>query len=345
MLEAGRDLSPLVPQMYDISGWSHRLLWGASVDIVRDGPLRTFSLPVSVASPTGGVSARPGEDLLLNVADGKDAQALNALLDAGVTVRWAAAGAAVVPASARRLAATVADRYGVRFVGAPSGAGGPVLRRPVLAAAVSADELFVLRDLGYDVRPVSTAVLNAGFDWSGVSTLVVSSGLVYTSLDADARTALDAFLARGAVVTRGVTGARFNTAANLLPVTGVAGRADANGVMSVTNGSGPVAAGALPHAFIYSPVWFTAIGAGVTVEQRYGSLVAGHWLSDDDGTGGADQGAGQASVVSGVAARGTATVLFGTEPMFRAHPKGMYGQVARAIYWSTSTVSAAVPTA
>jgi hypothetical protein len=213
----------------------------------------------------------------------------------------------------------------------------------VLAAAVAADELFVLRDLGYDVRPVSTAVLNAGFDWSGVSTLVVSSGLVYTSLNADARAALDAFLAGGAVVTRGATGARFNANAGLLPVTAVPGRGDANGVMSVTNGSGPVAGGALPNAFVYSPLWFTGIGAGVTVEQRYGTLIAGHWLSDEDGNGGQDQAAGQASVVSGVAARGTATVLFGTEPMFRAHPKGMYAQVARAIYWSTSTVSATAP--
>ena len=55
----------------------------------------------------------------------------------------------------------------------------------------------------------------------------------------------------------------------------------------------------------------------MTVEQRYAAnapLVAGHWLPDDDGTGGPDQAAGQAAVVSGVAARGTRTVLFGTQP-------------------------------
>jgi hypothetical protein len=29
-------------------------------------------------------------------------------------------------------------------------------------------------------------------------------------------------------------------------------------------------------------------------------------------------------------------VLFGTEPMFRDHPKGLYAQVANALYWVAS---------
>jgi hypothetical protein len=107
----------------------------------------------------------------------------------------------------------------------------------------------------------------------------------------------------------------------------VVGRGDANGVVRVT--------GNAEHAFVYSPLWFTNLGAGVTAEQRYATgnpLVAGHWLSEDDGTGGPLQAAGQAAVVSGVAAKGTAMVMFGTEPLFRAHPKGSFAQVARAIY-------------
>ena len=77
----------------------------------------------------------------------------------------------------------------------------------------------------------------------------------------------------------------------------------------------------------------------MTVEQRYAAgnpLVAGHWRADDDGAGGPDQAAGQAAVVSGAGARGTRAVLFGTEPLFRAHPKGLYAQFARAVYWTTS---------
>jgi hypothetical protein len=81
-------------------------------------------------------------------------------------------------------------------------------------------------------------------------------------------------------------------------------------------------------------MWFT--GAGFTVEQRYAGdpLVAGHWLPVEPGVGGPEQAAGQAAVVSGVTARGGRAVLFGTEPLFRAHPKGLYAQVGRALYWT-----------
>ncbi|HEU4425739.1 MAG TPA: M14 family zinc carboxypeptidase [Pilimelia sp.] len=339
MLEAGRDISANVPQMYDISGWSHRLLWGASVDIVRAGRLPHATVAVRRAAPTGGVSAGPGADLLLTLTDSRDVRAVDALLDQGVRVRWRDDGTVVVPASARRAAAALAHRLGVRFTAAHGGGRGTLLRSPVVAAAAAPDELFALRQMGFDVRPVSTAVLNGGFDLSGVDVLFVSSGLSYTGLNPAARAAVDAFLARGGVVTRGATGAAFNADAGLLPVTAVPGRADANGVVSVIGGNGPVASRGLPHSFVFSPLWFTGVGAGVVVEQRYAAgnpLVAGHWKSEDDGSGGPDQAAGQAAVVSGVAAKGTATVLFGTEPLFRDHPKGLYAQVARAIFWSTT---------
>lgn len=339
ILEAGRDISADVPQMYDISGWSHRLLWGASVAVSRRDAPRVPTRPVAVAGPTGGVLAPPGHDLLLTLVDGKDVRAANALLGQGIALRWQGDGAVVVPAAARGAAVAVADQLGVRFTRAPAGPRGAALQRPVLAAAVAPDELLVLRELGFEVRPVSTAILNAGFDFAGVDALFVSSGLSYAGLAGAARAALDEFLARGAVLGRGATGARFNADAGLLAVRAVAGRTDANGVVSVVNGDGPVGANALPHSFVYSPIWFTDLGAGVTAEQRYastGPLVAGHWRSNDDGTGGPGQAAGQAAVVSGVGGRGTPTVLFGTEPLFRAHPKGLYAQVGGAALWATS---------
>jgi hypothetical protein len=100
-----------------------------------------------------------------------------------------------------------------------------------------------------------------------------------------------------------------------------------------------VGAGSLPNSFVYSPLWFT--GTGFAVEQRYAAtpLVAGHWLPTGPGVGGPAQAAGQAAVVSGATARGGRAVLFGTEPLFRAHPKGLYAQFARALFW-TATVPA-----
>ena len=352
MLEAGRDISDRVPTMYDISGWSHRLLWGASVDIAQDGDLRVVGTPVTAAGPTGAVDAPAGSDLRLALVDGKDVSALNALLADGVQVRWAADGSVVVPAAARAAAATVADRFGARFTAAPAGARGAVLDRTVIAAAAAADELKALGDMGFEVRPVSTASLNAGTAaLDGADVLFVSSGLVYNSLTEERRTQLQAFLPTAGVVTRGGAGATFNAQAGLLTVTAVAGNGSANGVVRVDNAGGPVTAGALPHSFVYGPRWFTGLGAEVTAEQRYAAgnpLVAGHWIpATDRATGlptatGPTDAAGQASVVRGMDERGASVVLFGTEPMFRDPPKGLYSQVARAVLHTDVTAGAAV---
>jgi hypothetical protein len=338
MLEAGKDVSNDAPQMYDIAGWSHRLLWGASVDIVRNGQVRVPSFDVVAAAPTGGVDAAPGRDLEIRIVDGKDASAVNDLLGRGLPLRRLGDGTVVVPASGRQAARAVADRYGVRFTAAPAGTGSP-LHQVTVAAAVAADELFALRDMGFDVRPVSTATLNAGFDLSRVDVLLVSSGLRYDQLQPAAKAQVDALFARGGVVTRGATGSRFNADSGLLPVTAVPGRGDANGVVTVDNAGASVLVGSMPTSFVYSPQWFANLGAGVRVEQRYAAgnpLVAGHWLPNADGSGGPAAAAGQAAVVSGVSAKGARVLMFGTEPLFRAHPKGLYAQVATAIYWSAT---------
>ncbi|MGH3881492.1 MAG: M14 family zinc carboxypeptidase, partial [Actinophytocola sp.] len=233
----------------------------------------------------------------------------------------------------------VADRHGVRFARAPAGEPGAVLTRLTIAAAVASDELFALREMGFEVRPVSTAVLNGGFDLSEVDVLVVSSGLRFAQLEPNARVEVEELLARGGVVTRGSTGSRFNAEAGLLPVTAMPGRGDANGVVTVSGTGADVLAGSMPTSFVYSPQWFTGLGDGVTVEQRYGAgnpLVAGHWLPEEDGAGGPDQAAGQPAVVSGVDERGARVLMFGTEPMFRGHPKGLYAQVANAVYWGAT---------
>ncbi|MGI5505211.1 M14 family zinc carboxypeptidase [Lentzea sp. CA-135723] len=336
MLEQGADISDKAPVMYDISGWSHRLLWGASVDIVKGGQFRFDGKPVTAATPTGEISAAPGADLAITLTDQKDVSAVNDLLGRGLELRSQDDGTVVVPGRDRSAAKEVADRYGVRFTAAKP--GGQPLQRKTIAAAVSADELQVLRESGFDVRTISTAVLNAGFDWSRIDALYVGSGLSYAGLNATAKAALDEFLKRGGVVTRGATGSRFNSDAKLLQATATAGWEDANGVVNVVNGNGPIGTNALPHSFVYSPQWFTNLGTGVTVEQRYGSTViaAGHWHARDNGTGGQDAAAGQAAVVSGTATNGARVVLFGTEPMFRNHPKGLYAQVARALFWSST---------
>ncbi|MFI9172929.1 M14 family zinc carboxypeptidase [Streptomyces lincolnensis] len=329
LLADGRDISDKVSVMYDISGWSLGRLWGATVRPVPSGslagvPLRT----VEEAAPVGRVA--PRGDLRLRLDDPREVAALNSLLQKGVPVRRAADGSAIVPASARAKAAAAARTYDVAF-DATRQTGTTELRRLRVAAAVTPGELFALREMNFEVTPVSTGVLNAGFDWSTADVLFVSAGLDHADLNPAARTALDAFLSSGhGLVGRGATGAALNAAAGPLAAKAVEGNPDANGVVRMVNAGGPVTAGAPDHGFVYAPMWFTDLGPGVRVDRSYAGgnpLVSGHWRALEDGSGGPADAAGRPAVVSGPGA-----VLFGTEPLFRDHPKGEFAQVARALF-------------
>ncbi|MFM9697474.1 M14 family zinc carboxypeptidase [Streptomyces europaeiscabiei] len=327
LLADGRDISDKVSVMYDISGWSLGRLWGASVAGVESGRLSAVpTRPVRAAARVGHVA--PRGDLRLRLDSPQEIAALNSLLRDGVSVRQAADGSALVPSSARRRAEALARSYDVAFDATGTVRGTP-LQRVRVAAAVTAGELLALREMNFEVVPVSTAMLNGGFDWSKADVLFVSSGLSYGGLNATARTALTGFLAGHGLVGRGAAGAALATATGQLKATAVQGNGDANGVVRVVNSGGAVTGGAPDHSFVYAPVWFTDLGGGVTVEQSYGTgnpLVSGHWRPLDDGTGGPAAAAGRASVVSGPNA-----VLFGTEPLFRDHPKGEFPQVGRAL--------------
>ncbi|RJK96515.1 peptidase M28 [Vallicoccus soli] len=340
MLESGRDISDDVPVMYDISGWSHGLLWGATVTPVEQGG---DSLPgglreVAGARSWGVVPAAPGRDLLIGLDDAADVAAVNALLARGHVLQLASGGRVVVPAAARADAVRVAREQGVRLSLAPAGLTGTPMDPVTVAAAAEGDELYAMREMGFEVRPVSNAVLDAGFDWTGVDVLVVGAGLDGATLGAPARAALDAFLADGGVVARGTTGAAFNAALDLLEVEAGGGPGTANGVVDV-DGSGELTARAPGHSFVYSPVWFTGMGEGVVTEQSYAAdpLVAGHWRPLEDGGGAPEDAAGAASVVRGLDETGASVVLFGTRPLFRDHPKGLYAQWANALYWTDAT--------
>lgn len=326
LLADGRDISDKVSVMYDISGWSLGRLWGATVETLPGLPYGVLR-PVRSAAPVAYVA--PRGDLRLRLDDPNEIAALNSLLRRGVEARLAADGSAIVSGSARRLAAEAARAYDVAFH-ATKLTGTTPLHRTRVAAAVTPGELFALREMNFEVTPVSTEVLNAGFDWSSVDTLFVSAGLEYGDLSAAARTALDAFLDGHGLVGRGATGAALNSAAGLLAAKPAEGNEDANGVVRVVNAESTLMTGAPDHGFVYAPVWFTDLGPDVRVEQSYATgdpLVAGHWRPSADGSGGPADAAGQASVISGPGA-----VLFGTEPLFRDHPKGEFAQVGRALF-------------
>ncbi|MFD4559582.1 M14 family zinc carboxypeptidase [Streptomyces sp. NPDC058469] len=341
LLADGRDISDKVTAMYDISAWSLGRLWGATVGTIPSGPLPGTRLQplhaVSAPSPVARVA--PHGDLRLRLTDPAEFAALNTLLRQGIPVRRAADGSALVPEpeteTTRAKVTEAATAYDVAFEPTTPATSATPLHPVRVAAAVTAGELFALREMGFDVTPVSTDVLNAGFAWSKADVLFVSTELEYGGLTPTARDSLRTFLSAGhGLVGRGVTGAAFASAAGLLTATPVEGSEEANGVVRVVN-SGPVTAGAPVYGFVYAPVWFTGLGPGVRVEQSYATgnpLLAGHWRTRADGTGGPADAAGRPSVVSGPRA-----VLFGTEPLFRDHPKGELPQVGRALFTMAHT--------
>ena len=373
ILGRGSDLTDRVDAMYDISGWSLGLLWGADVVTVPGrAPLRVVGSPVESADPSGEL-AESTTGWVLPMADPADVQAVATLLGQSVPVELLDDGRVLIPSHFPWAAGNVATVHGATLEAAPEEAAGEPLppSARVVGVAGTAEERWAFGEMGLTVEPVSTGTLNAGLDLSGLDALYVSSGISWRELGDDARAELRAFVdGGGGFVGRGRVGAEINEALDLLDVTMVSGRSSANGVVKVTSEhSSPVSSAATETTFVYSPHWFTRLGPGVRADQRYGTapLVSGHWSGGTDG--GQEAAVGQAVVVSGeVLAEGsedhqlrredgatgdgpgasaqarTRAVLFGSEPLFRAHPKGQYALVARALLWAGSeSTGEAVP--
>jgi hypothetical protein len=70
-------------------------------------------------------------------------------------------------------------------------------------------------------------------------------------------------------------------------------------------------------------------------------VISGFWPAAATGPAAAAQD--QAAVIRGVDQTASRGRLFGTEPLYRAHPKGTYATVARALHWATTAAWAPVP--
>lgn len=333
VLDVGNDVTTNFPTMYDISAWSQASLWGADVVTVQDGDLPANRLAeVTETAPTGSTPTGRRPAYVLDVDSVAGVQAVNRLQAEGVAVSRTPDGDFVVRADYAVLRAVAAD-LGVDFTAVRAGQ----LRsaEPVDALQVGfagpADELFTLRRMGFEVTVVSTATVNDGtVSLADLDAMYVSStALNPESFTPEAAAAFQAWLGEGHnVVGRGASGVLFNTRAGLLPVTATAGRGDANGIAAVVNDpDSPITGDAIDTSFVSSPRWFSTVGAGVRVDQRLADgdfFLAGHWV-------GQEAAAGQPVVVSGTA-RGADVTLFGTEPLYRSHPEGMFPQVANALW-------------
>ncbi|GGI03293.1 M14 family zinc carboxypeptidase [Egicoccus halophilus] len=337
ILDVGRDVTEDYPTMYDISAWSLGELWGASVERVDSGSLPDAALqPVQVPTVTGSVFPGNRSHWGLRVDGAQGVQAVNYLLEQGVSLSRTPDGTFVVPGSARAHAQTAANRFGVAFDLISPRAIREAQPFDTFRVGASGlfDEVYSLRRMGFDVTPISHAGFNNGtYAFDDFDALFVSTSTFNpTNLDATRQAAFEAWLgAGGSVVGRGSNGVLFNNRASLLDVTVANGPNGANGIVEVVNDpASQVTADAGPRSFVSAPRWFTAVGDGVQVDQRLADgdfFLAGHWI-------GQEAASGQPVVVSGTA-RGAEVTLFLTEPLYRTHPEGLFTQVAEAL-WSAA---------
>ncbi|WP_406078707.1 M14 family zinc carboxypeptidase [Micromonospora sp. NBC_00858] len=336
LLEPGADITDRVDDLYaGPAAWSQGLTWGATVDVLWNN-LPGVRLERTYDGRAEGTLPAGRSDLRLDLRDAADLLAVNSLLAKGVAVHRLADGSVVVPGTPanRKLARAEVQARAVSFEPAPRGWRGIPLDRVVVGYLGSVEERDTLADLGFEARAVTAATL-AGTLTEDVDVLLVADNVNLANLTAENRAALDGFLARGGgVVGLGTAGASFGNAAALLTVTATAAPSLASGVANIVNNGGPVTTSAIPHAFISQPVWFTNLGANVEVEQSYAAdpLLSGWWATD--GANGQAAAANQASIVRGVSAAGNGVVLFGTDPTFRLHPKGLQSQLGRALLWA-----------
>ena len=344
LLEPGIDLTDRVNDLYaGPAAWSQGLTWGATVDTLWDELPDVPRVRVYEGVAEGEVP--PGDtDLLLDPQDAADLLALNALLEQGVKVQRLTDGSIRIPRSARALAAEQAEEHGVTFRAAPNSWTGATLDKVVVAYVGGSEVPDTLAALGFERRQATATTLTSVLT-DDVDVLVVGGNLNPNSLNEANRAALNAFLARGGgVVGLGTAGSTFANNASLLSVTGTAAASLASGVANIVNHGGPVITGAIPHAFISQPVWYSNLGPGAVVEQSYASdpLLAGWWPVG--GNNGQSAAAGKASVVSALTPGGNGLVLIGTSPVFRLHPKGLQPQLGRAILWTAAPVSTSTGT-
>ncbi|MBY8870228.1 peptidase [Micromonospora sp. PLK6-60] len=338
LLEPGADITDRVGDLYaGPAAWSQGLTWGATVDTLWDDLPDVQLTRVYDGVAAGSLPSADG-DLRLDLQDAADLLVVNSLIRKGLRVHRLADGSVAIPAvpGSRQLLKDEVRAHGVTFERAPAGWRGTPLDEIVVGYLGTVEERDTLRDLGFPTRAVTPTTL-ADTLTADVDVLLVASNLNLSTLTASNRAALEAFLARGGgVVGLGTAGANFGNAASLLTVTATAGPSLASGVANVVNRGGPVTAGAVPHSFISQPVWFTHLGAGVTIEQSYAAdpLLSGWWAASGAGTNGQAAAANQASVVRRVSDGGNGVVLFGTDPTFRLHPKGLQAQLGRALLWA-----------
>jgi hypothetical protein len=341
-LEAGPDLSDIAGLTFysPPAVWSHPLLWGASRAVAEE-EIAVKTTPVNNADKPGGSVAGKGAGAYAYEPTSIAAlQVTNELIERGVAVQRASSafddsgirfepGTFIVPADPS-LANELANQRALD-VFAISGAPANAVMMKKQRIAVYADEgtNHALEVLGFDYDEVGRSDVNNGVveDYD----LFLNRNRSWGGLNADGRASLTSFFAAGGdYVGLRSTGIALARDAGIIDVDydNESGNAIVEVAYSTTDS---VAGGFLDYdyAFVYTPAWFTRLGAGVVSSAEFGDgdfVVSGFWPFWQ-----VSGAAGTPVVVHG--SNGDSdTTLIGLDVTFRGHPENTFRLLANAIY-------------
>ena len=345
-LESGPDLSAVTGiDFYSPPAvWSHPLLWGANRAIAVDS-LAVKSSPVTKAdAPSGTVGGSGKAGYAFEPTSIPAIQAVNALIAEGTPVlrvpsafsdggRDFEPGTFILPFD-KSLANALAKGKALD-VFAIAEIPGDAVTMVKQKIALFADEgtRHALDVMGFEYDTVGTGDVNGGavenYD------VFVNRNRSWTGLQNSGRDSVAAFLAAGGdYVGLRSTGIDFAFDAGIADIT--FDDDSGNAIVNVVyNPDDSVAGGFrdMDTAFVYTPAWFTTVGAGVTVSASLADpdfLVSGYWPGYES------SGAAGLPVVvhtSNPASSGDSDVtLIGLDVTFRGHPENTFRLLANAIY-------------
>ncbi|HSL64714.1 MAG TPA: M14 family zinc carboxypeptidase [Gaiellaceae bacterium] len=362
-LAVGDDVSGSISQLYaPPAAWSHGYLWGADLVTIPRGA--AFAPQTNrILAPShlpGGVEPGTTQAYALELDSPTAVRTLNALLRRGLEARVALApstapGGGVLPAGSVFFAADPATKNALDAAGKEAGltfrratapsATEPIERVPriaVLTGAVNQD-VWSLRNLGFDADPVSTTTLNTALEDPLLAYDLVFSTAGWPSAALPvARERLTAFFAGGGgYLGAGVNGAAFlANGGQVLGLTAASrGGSGRSGIVNWENvgGSGSPIVGAYPEAdtaIADPPAWFTSIPGTFTADARYpdtGILAAGLWLLDPQSA----SAPGATIIAHGTNTAGSSRqTVFALNPLYRADPEREWPALAAAAYWA-----------
>jgi hypothetical protein len=333
--------------MYDISGWSHPLLWGVSRVVMEEGmDVRTH--PVTGADePQGSVEGQRTSAYAYLPTSNAAIKATNELLARGVEVHRAeetftasgrdfGVGTFVFQAGrgqASSIANELASQYGLHVFavdGPPEGA--TLMDEQRIALLDTGPGVgFALKELGFDCDVVSPGEDLSGYD------VVINDWWWWEDLSAEEQASFMAFISgSGDYIGIGVDGIYFAYGANLLDFDYEIGHPwyywSHNGVLDIDYEPTDLVVAQYPadsHGFIYGSVWFTSLDPGIEVSASIDGgpfFVSGYWPGWD-----VSGAAGEPIIVHGTVISSEVT-LMGINPTFRAHPEHTFRILANAIF-------------